>query len=146
MVLKPEGMYPEKLFHLHKLLIIAPLIFFFFNSIKRGLKFGVDWIILYTKISNWADYGSAAFDRYKTIPHYKTELLIRSWRDNFSDLQVRQDWSRALKIHPSGTQSSGCVQVLLPAPKSGQNQEWAAPVLCWSKSLISVAFPVSVPF
>lgn len=40
MVLKPEGMYPEKLFNLHKRLIIAPLIFF--NSIKMGLKFGVD--------------------------------------------------------------------------------------------------------
>lgn len=37
MVLKPEGMYPEKLFHLHKLLIIAPLIFFFFLIQSKGV-------------------------------------------------------------------------------------------------------------
>lgn len=142
MVLKPEGMYPEKLFHLHKLLIIAALIFFL-NSIKKGLKFGVDWIILYTKISNWADYGSAAFDRYKIIPHYETELLIQSWRDNSCGLQVRQDEAEPWESIPVGHKAQdvprSCSQHL---GQDGMRSHQL--ILRWSKSLISVAFLVSV--
>lgn len=114
MVLKPEGMYPEKWFHFHKLLVIAPLIFFLIQS--KGvwnlglielyciLKFQIGLITVLLRLTD-----TKQFHIMKQSSWYKAEgiipLICKSGRMKQSPENPSQ-WDTKLQMYPGPAPST----------------------------------------